>query len=128
MPPSTFLVVKDSYLDIVVENGTLLDHSDQVDQSIGHLSTSFADAAASYRLFTFYEKRTENHNLVPAREDPRTIFEDGSYTMDHFDARGAQTVINFWEQHILNDNVRELLSEAGQCGKFSLSCADASRD
>ena len=106
MPPSAFLEVADGYLDIVVENGTLLDHTGEVDTTNGHLSASFEDDA-EYRIFAFYEKLTGHRNVIATQPPPpQAIFDDGSYTVDHFDARGARTVINFWEKYILtNDNI-----------------------
>ena len=108
----------DSYINVLAVNGTLQDHSDNVDATSGRLQVSFAstEGANHTRLFAFYQKLSGNHNLVPAKEDAQTIFEDGAYNVDHFSAQGAQNVAKFWEQYILTNGVQEMLSESGQCG------------
>jgi len=118
-PPNQFLQSMDSYLKIIVQNGTMQDHTDDVNQSSGALDIDFPNGEATdvYRLFAMYQTLTHHHNIIPAEEHPKTMWEDGSYTVDHFDAKGAQVVIDFWEKYILNSSfAKELLSEAGQCG------------
>ncbi|KAL4870683.1 hypothetical protein BDV12DRAFT_195160 [Aspergillus spectabilis] len=44
------------------------------------------------------------------------IFDNGSYAVDHFDARGAAVICHFREDHILTDEVFGLLAKAGNCG------------
>lgn len=45
------------------------------------------------------------------------LFDNGSYVVDHFSARGgAQTVTDFWEKFILVNGTKELLQEVGNYG------------
>lgn len=44
---------------------------------------------------------------------PKSWVENGSWAVDHFSARGAQTAIKFWEEHVLTDGVLELVREVG---------------
>lgn len=77
-----------------------------------------------YRLFSFYQKypgyREQaspsdlNQDQVP--QSPVTSYvENGSWVPDHFSSRGAQVVIDFWEQ-ILDDQSRALFREVGNYG------------
>jgi len=70
-----------------------------------------------YRLFAFYQKLSGNKNLRFTTNLTDSIFDEGSYVVDHFDAKGAETVINFWEEHILVDGIRERLQRVGHYGE-----------
>jgi hypothetical protein len=119
-----------TYLKLVLKNGTLTDISKHVSTSTGFLSTKLPSSKSGrYRLFIFYQRRTHNHNIVAPESVTKTIFDNGSFTVDHFSARGAQTVTKFWEQHILIDGLKELLQEVGDCGESyqsSLLCTKSS--
>lgn len=83
----------------------------------------FVPSRNTYRLFAFYQSRTHEKNLDYARNVLTTIFDNGSYAVDHFSPRGAQTVINFWEQYILTDEVTSLLKDVGRYGMYlSMLC------
>lgn len=73
-----------------------------------------------YRLFASYEKLTGHKNLVFASTVDNSIFDQGSYVVDHYDHKGAEVVINFWEEHVLDDDVREQLSNVGHYGEFAI--------
>ena len=76
-----------------------------------------APAGSYYRLFTYFQKRTLNKALTFTNgSETGTIFENGSFVVDHFSARGAQTTIDFWETYMLTNGVKELLMEVGHCG------------
>lgn len=77
-----------------------------------HFNTT---GGAQYRLFAYYQYQDLVKNLNIEANTTGTIFDNGSYTVDHFSARGAQTTIDFWEKRILNDTgIKELLSEVGK--------------
>ncbi|KAI9035663.1 uncharacterized protein KD926_003141 [Aspergillus affinis] len=46
----------------------------------------------------------------------QSTFDHGSFAVDHYSARGAQTVTRFWEKHILKDEVKSLLAAVGNYG------------
>ena len=105
---------------MVLKTGSLTELTNQVAPSTGFLSHQFPQASngSSYRVFAFYQRLTLNRNIPPAKNITATIFGNGSFTVDHFDPRGAKVLTDFWEQHILTNGVRELLSQVGHVGEF----------
>lgn len=114
---SPFLTAQDGYLSVVIDEDSLTDITDQVSEN-GHLSLSFPalTEGVGYRIFAYYQKRTLNRNLEFTNNSTATIWDNGSYVVDHYSARGALTVIDFWKNHILVDGIKELLMEVGNCG------------
>lgn len=109
-----------SYQQLTLRNGSLTEWTEKVSSS-GHVSLQLATSkSTTYRLFAFYEFLSHEKNLDYASDQPKTIFDNGSYAVDHFSARGAQTTIKFWEKHILTDNVRALLKEVGNYGRLRI--------
>lgn len=75
----------------------------------------FNTTGADYRLFAYYQYRDLAKNLDIHTNTTGSIFDNGSYTVDHFSSRGAQTTIDFWEKHILNNTeIKQSLSEVGK--------------
>ncbi|KAL4905790.1 hypothetical protein BDW74DRAFT_184859 [Aspergillus multicolor] len=111
---SPFLSGQDGYLSLLLDHESLTDIKDQVSGE-GHLSISFPALtdAIGHRIFAYYQKRTLHKNVVFENNATATIWDNGSYAVDHYSARGAQTVIQFWEEHILVDGIRELVKEVG---------------
>lgn len=112
---SFFGAAQSSYLSLVLKNGTLVDWAQNV-SSTGHASLKFS-TGASYRLFAFYQFLSNEKNLEYSSGNPETIWDNGSYVVDHYSARGAQVVAKFWEKYILPDGVKDLLMEVGNYGK-----------
>lgn len=78
-----------------------------------------------YRLFAYYQK----FSGYRAQASPAEISKDsvpqspvmnyvqnGSWTPDHFSSKGAQVVINFWEENLLDEESRALFREVGNYG------------
>ena len=42
--------------------------------------------------------------------------ENGSWVVDHYSSTGAQLVIDFWEEYLLDNNTRSLIEEVGNYG------------
>ncbi|KAF3025109.1 hypothetical protein E8E14_014613 [Neopestalotiopsis sp. 37M] len=114
-----------TYVQYVLSADSLSDHTAQVSAN-GTIDISFPDAGSGehYRMFSFYQKHSGNKNLVFNSTSNGSIFDDGSYVVDHFDAKGAQTIIQFWEEHILVDGIREQLQDSGHYGKSFRSDSD----
>lgn len=114
---SPFLTAQKGYLSLVIDETSLTDITDQVSEN-GHLSLLFPGhiGGVGHRIFAYYQKRTLHQNLRFTNNSTGTIWDNGSYAVDHYSARGAQTVIDFWEKHILIDGIKELLMEVGNCG------------
>ncbi|KAJ5440168.1 uncharacterized protein N7458_011166 [Penicillium daleae] len=111
---SLFGAAQTSYLSLVLKNGTLVDWGQNV-SSTGHVSLRFP-SGSSHRLFAFYQFLTHEKNLEYSSGNAKTIWDNGSYVVDHYSARGAQVVAKFWERYILPDGVKELLMEVGNYG------------
>ncbi|BAE63556.1 unnamed protein product [Aspergillus oryzae RIB40] len=111
---SPFLTAQSGYLSLVLEHESLTDITDQVSED-GQLSIRFPTYSNGFghRIFAYYKKRTLNRNLHFTNNATATIWDNGSFAVDHYSSRGAQTVIDFWENHILIDGIKELLMEVG---------------
>jgi spore coat protein U-like protein len=123
---SPFLSGQDGYLSLVLDHDSLTDITDQVSED-GQLSVTFSASSAGavrHRLFAYYQKRTLHKNLEFHNNATTTIWDNGSYAVDHYSARGAQTVIDFWEKYILVDGIKELVMEAGNYGTLLSSPVD----
>lgn len=106
------------YLQFVLHDGSLEDVTTLV-SSTGQLELDLpvAENGSYYRLFTYFQKQTLHKALTFTNgSETGTIFENGSYVVDHYSARGAQTTINFWETYVLTNGVKELLMEVGNYG------------
>ncbi|KAL4951765.1 hypothetical protein BDW69DRAFT_186077 [Aspergillus filifer] len=116
----TFSTPSTNSTRLMLRSSSLTDHTDQVDDdgtvNLYFNSTStMASTKPEYRLFAYYQYQTHTKNLNIETNTTGTIFDNGSYTVDHFSSRGAQTTIDFWEKYILNDTeVRDLLGEVGR--------------
>lgn len=107
-----------TYNEVVLSSTSLVDHTDEVYEA-GTIDLSFptTDNTSYYQLFAFYEKLSHNKNIVFNSSVQNTIFDEGSYIVDHYDAKGAEVVIDFWNDHILSDDIRKQLRHAGNYGK-----------
>ncbi|KAF7548818.1 hypothetical protein G7Z17_g6810 [Cylindrodendrum hubeiense] len=103
-----------TYNEYRLSHKTLKEVTGQVDQR-GYVKLSLPQApkGSHYRLFAFYEKLTGHKNLNFSPTEHGTIFDNGSYAVDHFSAKGAAVVSAFWEEHILKGEVPGLLAKVG---------------
>lgn len=111
-----------SFSQLILKYDTLTEWTDDV-SSYGHVSLKFptVENGLRYQLFAFYQHLTLHKNLDITSNNTRKVFENGSYAVDHFSARGAKTVTKFWEEHILTNGVKELLMEVGNYGQSTLA-------
>lgn len=107
-----------TYDQYVLAPESLLDQTKQVSVN-GTVRSSFPqkEQGQHYRFFAFYQKLSGHKNLQFTTPINDSIFDTGSYVVDHFDEKGAETIINFWEEHILVDGIREQLQRVGHYGK-----------
>ncbi|UPK95992.1 hypothetical protein LCI18_006927 [Fusarium solani-melongenae] len=103
-----------TYEQMVLRSGSFIDHTSKVRQS-GHVSLEF-DTDDKVALFAFYERLSQHKALLFPSNKSVSIFDDGAYVVDHFSARGAQTVTDFWEEYILDSNIEQLLRSVGDYG------------
>lgn len=109
-----------TYTEYRLNPATLTEQTKRVDQwgSI-NLTLPQAPKGKQYRLFAFYERLAGHKNLSFNSSRHATIFDDGSYAVDHFSSNGATVIKRFWAEHILSDEVLKLLSKVGNYGKFN---------
>lgn len=114
---SLFSTPANNSTELVLSSASLQEHTQQV-TSDGKVSLSLnATTHGRYYLFAFYEYQDLVKNLDIESHTTGTIFDNGSYTVDHYSSRGAETVKTFWETHILSDTqIKSLLSEVGTYG------------
>lgn len=101
---------------MTLKNDTLAEWTHKVSAS-GYVSLGLPTTGSSYRLFAFYERLSHEKNLDYSSEPSKTIWDNGSFVVDHFSARGAQTTIKFWEKYLLTDEIKQLLMDVGNYGE-----------
>jgi hypothetical protein len=119
---SPFLSGQEGYLSLVLDHESLTDLTDHVSEG-GQLSITLStssEGGVGHRLFAYYQKQTLHKNLEFHNNATTTIWDNGSYAVDHYSARGAQTVIDFWEKYMLVGGIKELVMEAGNYGMLPL--------
>ncbi|KAK6837826.1 hypothetical protein RU639_001536 [Aspergillus parasiticus] len=99
---------------LVLQESSLADRTADLSAS-GHLSVTYPTShrQRTYWLFAFYQRMTHAQNLIFTSNQTNAVVENGAYMVDHFSARGAETVIDFWKKYVLNENVKSLLAEVG---------------
>lgn len=110
-----------TYENIVLQNGSLKDITSTISEG-GRMSLDVPEALPNgheQELFFFYQKLSHNQNVQFASNTSATIWDNGSYVVDHFSAQGAKAVQAFWEEHLLTDNVKDLLREVGNYGMLN---------
>ncbi|KAL4883580.1 hypothetical protein BJY04DRAFT_226598 [Aspergillus karnatakaensis] len=103
-----------AYSKFTLDHRTLTERTQGVNPD-GRVALSFPSppAGSHYRVFAFYERLAGYKNLVFPSERNTSIFDHGSFAVDHFDAKGAAVVRDFWKDNILNDQVSDLLARVG---------------
>lgn len=107
---------------------TLEDVTDKVDAN-GHLSLDFPSKVANglhYEVFAFYQNLSGYREQASPRElldvgsapqsPVNTFVQNGSWVVDHFSAKGAQVIIDFWEKYLLDEETLQLIKEVGNYG------------
>lgn len=110
----------------VLDSSSLADVTDQVGED-GAVSLSFPASAngIEYQLFAYYQNHTiglEQQsplylNTTVSQSPVTSFLQNGSRFNDHFSTKGAQLVIDFWEEYLLDyNNTRDLIREVGNYG------------
>ncbi|KAH8812100.1 hypothetical protein F5884DRAFT_302871 [Xylogone sp. PMI_703] len=109
---------------ITLAANTLQDVTGQVDHS-GNLEIQFNttnttglyyNIFAIYLIHDHYRAQDGPRDIGGPQTPPETLAQNGSWAVDHFSELGAETMTGFWEQNILQNGTRELLTEAGNYG------------
>jgi hypothetical protein len=105
------------YDDFKLNHATLAEQTQLVgDGGIVKLSLPVAANGTHYRLFAFYERLSGHKNVAFPSNVHDSIFDSGSYAVDHFDTKGASVVTQFWDKRILTDEVLDLVKRVGNYG------------
>lgn len=111
-----------TYEDIVLQNGSLTDITSTISEN-GSMSLNGSKSLPDgheQELFFFFQKLSHNQNVHFESNTTATIWDNGSFVVNHFSAQGAKTVQAFWEDHLLTDRVKDLLREVGNYGTLKL--------
>ena len=101
---------------------SLQDVTDQVDDQ-GHLSLTFPSNTDGlhYQVFAYYQNQSTYReqasplfvNTTVHQSPVETFVQNGSWIVDHYSSKGAQVIIDFWEDYLLDNGTRELIQEIG---------------
>lgn len=105
------------FVDIILDEESLVDITDSVVNNT--LRWTAPTKFANYTLFAVYEKFTLQRSVDPI-DHAAELIGNGSWITDHFSASGANLVIDFWDEHILGGEVRELIKNVGEHGKVAI--------
>ena len=106
-----------SYLELVLDEASLQDVTHNV-SSDGILAMQSSGSSRNLYVFSFYQKRTLHKALEVESNRTDTVLANGSFVVDHFSKEGAKTVIDYWNNHILTEDIRQLLEDVGNYGMF----------
>lgn len=108
-----------TYEELILSSGSLTEQTESLSaDGVADLTFPTVSNGSHYRVFSFYQTLSHNKNLQFNSTVHNSIFDDGSYVVDHFSAAGAQTVANFWEEYILQDGVKAQLQRVGRYRTF----------
>ncbi|KAM5353547.1 hypothetical protein ACJ41O_000197 [Fusarium nematophilum] len=96
---------------VVLDESTLVDLSKSVVN--GKLTWKAPSGHNNYTIFALYQRYT-NQRSCNGVANPDGPIANGSWITDHFSADGAKLVTQFWEENLLDDDVKRLLQSAGQ--------------
>ncbi|ORY00972.1 hypothetical protein BCR34DRAFT_102101 [Clohesyomyces aquaticus] len=68
---------------------------------------------AVYLIQSHYRAQQGPLEMKGPMSNPDSYINNGSWAVDHFSALGARVMTKFWEEHILNNETRELLQQVG---------------
>lgn len=66
---------------------------------------------AVYLIQMHYRAAADPATLTGPETAPQDFLHNGSWTVDHFSARGAKVMTDFWDQYLLVDGTKEALME-----------------
>ncbi|RYP69486.1 hypothetical protein DL769_005264 [Monosporascus sp. CRB-8-3] len=108
------------------QNGLVMDFAIGPNQGQGVPARADDDGLQAFDLVRFVNKTYDEYTLASGSlveqtshvhqgsgKTASTIFDNGSFVVDHFDAKGANVVAKFWEEHMLRDGIPDLLAKVG---------------
>lgn len=108
------ITLAEYFTETVLAPGTLVDLTNQTTMADGRLTWTPPASNATWVVFAFYERYTNERSCVGAPE-PSSVLGNGSWMVDHFSAAGAKRTTDFWDANIFNDTTtRALIGKAGE--------------
>jgi hypothetical protein len=108
--------------NIKLSESSLADIMHSVDPN-GRVNLKFPSTSlgVEYRVFAYYqvhkhysEVQAQDSVVADVPQSPIETYEqNGSWVVDHFSALGAQTVIDIWEDHLLDESTKKLIKQVG---------------
>ncbi|KAF2732260.1 secreted protein [Polyplosphaeria fusca] len=114
-------------MQYTLSSSSLTDVTSLVNAS-GHLHLNMTQSNASnitgdshiifaiYLIQSYYRAQQGPLEMKGPQNTPETYIQNGSWAVDHFSALGARVMTKFWEEHILDSDIRGLLQEVGNYG------------
>jgi hypothetical protein len=119
---STGLVLHITESTITLSHTSLNDITKLVDGN-GHVKIHFPSnqIGLENRVFAYYLKHThypevqaQNSVMTAVPQSPIETYEqNGSWVVDHFSVLGARTIIDYWENHLLDSSTIDLIKKVG---------------
>jgi hypothetical protein len=119
---STGLVLNATASTITLSQTSLNDITQSVDGN-GHvrINSPSNQTGIENRLFAYYlkhahypEVQAQDSVMAAVPQSPiKTYEQNGSWVVDHFSALGAQTLIDYWENHLLDSSTINLIKKVG---------------
>jgi hypothetical protein len=109
-------------LQKTLRTNSLEDVTNKVSLS-GHLTVNFtkdqSGSVIEHMLMAVYLVRSNERAQQPPgaltgpQTAPKTWIQNGSWTVDHFSAKGAQVVTDFWDKYMLTGPIKNLIKKVG---------------
>jgi hypothetical protein len=113
----------ESRVQYTLSTESLQDVTQNVTQD-GQLQLVFPDGQDGLDnvVFAVYLVRSGVQNQLPPQDllgpqtTPHNFLQNGSWTVDHFSAAGANVIASFWENYVLVNGTKELLMQVAEYG------------
>lgn len=69
-----------------------------------------------YLIHNDFRAQQDPELMLGPHTEPQTWLQNGSWAVDHFSALGARTMTDFWDQYVLVNGTKELVTEVGNYG------------
>ncbi|CZR63542.1 uncharacterized protein PAC_13439 [Phialocephala subalpina] len=97
-------------LETVLKESSIIDLTSEVTN--GFLGWT-PPTDSNYTLIAFYERYTNQRSCIGG-VNATDFIGNGSWTVDHFSAAGSKRTTDFLDQHVIYDEVKDLLEEVGE--------------
>jgi hypothetical protein len=99
-----YTISADSLTDVtsLVQNGSI------------SLNVLASNSDSYHLLYASYYAKSFDRSCIASSSDPQNILQNGSFVVDHFSTKGAQTTTQFLENNIFNDDsLKDLMKQVG---------------